>query len=804
MIVGESTPTRRAFLKTIAAASAATAASSRRVLGANDRVRVGFIGMGLIGKRHLLDFQAEPDCEIAGISEVSDERMDEGVAAAGNNPARFPDFRKMLERPDIDAVVVSTPDHWHALMTILACAAGKDVYVEKPLTHALREGEWMLDAARARKRVVQVGTQQRSGRHYQRALALLRDGHIGDVRGARIGAFRNILPGFTKPVGRPLSAAQWDLWLGPAPKVAFDPARCLYHFRWFNAYSGGQTTNLLAHEIDIVQWVTGDVPRRVAAFAQRKSLTGFGETPDVFDAIFEYPDFLASWSSREIAAGGKAGLEIYGTKGTLSINRRGFEVAPDRALTPESQIPRFTQPACRHGGADVSHRGGQRRRIRTGARSIPAARPQLSRQRQEPGAAGLGSRISASDRHRLPPRQHRRPTRPRRELGRRPKLADRRSRSQRHADKNVPCALGSRARRGGEGFTRMTTRREFLGVVMAAPLGLRGRGNRTGMCLAYTSFAVRMLQGRDILKSTAAALPAEALLDLCDRFGSGGAQVDWSQLTSTDPPTLAGLRKRVAEGGLTVELSVPSRYLESPEAYQEMAGVATALGVDRIRVALLYGRRYETFKTREDWTTWATKWRTTLVGMRKTFNAHPIRVGIENHKDWHASELAELLNLIDSPRVGACVDFGNNISLLESPLETVRTLAPFAVTTHLKDMAVKPTADGFGLSEVPLGDGFLPLAEIIGVLRAARPDVPLCLEMITRDPLPVPYKTDRYWVAIDRPAPEALARFEHDVLGKAWTRELPTITGLSPEAQIAAEDENVRRSVEYARTTLKL
>jgi sugar phosphate isomerase/epimerase len=350
----------------------------------------------------------------------------------------------------------------------------------------------------------------------------------------------------------------------------------------------------------------------------------------------------------------------------------------------------------------------------------------------------------------------------------------------------------------------MTTRRQFLGVAIAAPLGLRAMGDRTSMCLAYTSFAVRMLQGRDILKSTAAALQAEALLDLCDRFGVSGAQVDWSQLASHDPSALVALRQRVDAGRLTMELSVPSRYLETPDAYAEMAGVASALGVDRIRVALLYGRRYETFKTRDEWTAWAAKWRTTLVGMRKTFDAHPIRVGIENHKDWHASELVELLHRIDSAHVGVCVDFGNNISLLESPLETVRTLAPFAVTTHLKDMAVKPTADGFGLSEVPLGDGFLPLAEIIGVLRAKRPDIPLCLEMITRDPLPVPYKTDRYWVAIDRPAPEALARFERDVLGKAWTRELPAISGMSPEAQVAAEDENVRRCVEYARKTLKL
>jgi predicted dehydrogenase len=335
---------RRAFLKGLAGTALATAASSRRVAGANNRVRVGFIGIGLIGKRHLLDFQAQADCEIAAICEVSEERRDDGVAAAGNGPVPFDDFRRMLDRPDIDAVVVSTPDHWHALMTIMACAAGKDVYVEKPLTHALREGEWMLDAARRNGRVVQVGTQQRAGAHYLRARRLLREGHIGEIRGARVSTARNILPGFTVPVGKPLSHAQWDMWLGPAPAVPYEPTRGLYHFRWFWDYSGGQTTNLLAHEVDIVQWVTGQVPRRVAAFAQRRSLTGIGETPDVFEGIFEYPGFLLNWSSREVAAGGRGGLEMYGTKGMLTINRRGFEILPDPMLTPESQIPRFTGP----------------------------------------------------------------------------------------------------------------------------------------------------------------------------------------------------------------------------------------------------------------------------------------------------------------------------------------------------------------------------------------------------------------------------------------------------------------------------
>ena len=136
--------------------------------------------------------------------------------------------------------------------------------------------------------------------------------------------------------------------------------------------------------------------------------------------------------------------------------------------------------------------------------------------------------------------------------------------------------------------------------------------------------------------------------------------------------------------------------------------------------------------------------------------------------------------MLHSPKIGACVDFGNNLSLLEMPLDTIRTLAPFAVTTHLKDMAVRVTPEGFELSEVPLGEGLVPLAEAIQIVRTARPDVRMALEMITRDPLVVPYKTERYWIALDRPELDRLARFERDVLGRAWTGPLPHITGLTP------------------------
>jgi sugar phosphate isomerase/epimerase len=353
----------------------------------------------------------------------------------------------------------------------------------------------------------------------------------------------------------------------------------------------------------------------------------------------------------------------------------------------------------------------------------------------------------------------------------------------------------------------LMTRRDLLKSVTllaAAPLARPPADARSRMCLAYTSFAVRLLQGRDILKSTAAALPADAFLDLCVRFGAGGAQLDWSQIESRDADALARLRSRVDRDALALELSVPSSSLETPAAYAEVVRVATALGVTRVRVALLYGRRYETFKTREEWDAWHGKWQQTLKSMRDTIDAHPILVGIENHKDFHSQELATLLQTLDTPRIGACVDFGNNVALLESPLETMKALAPFAVTTHVKDMAVRRIDDGFELSEVPLGEGLLPLADMLAELRARRPDAPLCLEMITRDPLRVPYRTDGYWIAIDRPPGQALARFEQDVLGKAWTRALPHITGRAPADQVADEDDNVRRSMAYAKSTLRL
>jgi predicted dehydrogenase len=323
-----------------------TAASYRRLLGANDRVQVGFIGYGLIGSEHVHDFKNQRDVDLAAMCDVYQPRLEQGVAACGQTAKPYSDFRKLLDDKDLQAVVVSTPDHWHALMTIMACAAGKDVYVEKPLTLFVKEGRWMVEAARAHNRIVQVGTQQRSGKHYQKARELLQTGYVGKIMSVRMGSFRNVMPGFgAPPDATPPTDLEYDMWLGPAPKRPYNKQRSLYHFRWFWDYSGGQMTNLGAHEIDIVHWVMQvKGPAAVSSTGGRFALDSGGETPDTQDALFEYPGFTSLYSYREASAGrrGGAGLEFFGTKGSMTISRGGFEVFPDMKSDPVNSIPVFT------------------------------------------------------------------------------------------------------------------------------------------------------------------------------------------------------------------------------------------------------------------------------------------------------------------------------------------------------------------------------------------------------------------------------------------------------------------------------
>ena len=332
----------------------------------------------------------------------------------------------------------------------------------------------------------------------------------------------------------------------------------------------------------------------------------------------------------------------------------------------------------------------------------------------------------------------------------------------------------------------------------------RGAAAPTSMFLAFTSFAVRLARARN--GRGGPPFDSQALLDQCVRFGARGAQVALSQLPAADRQALATLRAAYEQRQVEIELSLPASSLDSEDAFAHAVAVSAQVGARRARVALLSGRRYEDFASKEEWDAFAAKWRGALLRLRRAFDRHRFPVGIENHKDFLTADLVSLLREVDSEYVGACVDFGNNLAMLDDPDETIERLAPYAVTTHVKDMAVVPTTDGFELSEVPLGQGLLPLDRYLDTIRRVRPSAPFCLEMITRDPLRVSYRTDRYWAPFEAEArsAERIRRFEQRVLSRAWSRPLPRIGALTTDARLAAEDANVRASLAYARNALAL
>ena len=349
---------RREFIKRMAQTTAvlsSSALSAQRVLGANERVGIGLIGFGLIGRIHARSFLALPDAQIVAVSDVYQPRLEAGkefVANGGTTgasaaPKLYRDFRRLLEDKNVDAVIVATPDHWHALMTMMACAAGKDVYVEKPLTLFVREGRWMNDVARRYKRIVQVGTQQRSAAHYQKARELIRGGGIGQLVSVQCNFFRNVTPGFGDPPdSNPPPELDYDMWLGPAPKRPYNPNRAIYHFRWFWDYSGGQMTNLGAHSLDIVHWcVDMKGPSAVTSVGGRFFLKDNCEVPDVQDTIIEYPGFQAVCQFRECAAGatsaGMGSLTFQGNKGSMILGRDGFEIIPDKKDKPVNIVAKI-------------------------------------------------------------------------------------------------------------------------------------------------------------------------------------------------------------------------------------------------------------------------------------------------------------------------------------------------------------------------------------------------------------------------------------------------------------------------------
>ena len=330
--------TRRAFAKK--GAAALTALGYQRVLGANDRVRLGFIGVGNRGDNLLRATQEFADQHIAAVCDIREDHLDKAVQTAGTQPARFGDYRKLLEQSDIDAVVIATPDHWHALQMIDACKAGKDVYVEKPLSRTIVEGRRMVEVAEETKRVVQVGIHRRSSPYCREAAEIVREGGIGHVTVARCGHIANEWPlGIGDPAdGDPPAGVDWDLYLGPAPARTYNPNRGRFKFRWFQDYAGGQLTDNGVHFLDYIHWGLGkDRPLSVTAIGGKYALQDNRETPDTMEVLWEYPQgTLVTFSQFDcnaapIIATERGFLaEFRGTKGTMYVYFDGYEIVPER------------------------------------------------------------------------------------------------------------------------------------------------------------------------------------------------------------------------------------------------------------------------------------------------------------------------------------------------------------------------------------------------------------------------------------------------------------------------------------------
>ncbi|HRK34457.1 MAG TPA: Gfo/Idh/MocA family oxidoreductase [Candidatus Hydrogenedentes bacterium] len=328
--------TRRSFL-TVAGGMAITALAPRMAraqVSANDKVNLAVIGCGGMGSRHIEALCDNPNCNIVAVCDVVQTRYNQQQRIVeektGKKPDVYQDFRKVLERPDIDAIFTPTPDHWHALITILACEAGKDVYVEKPVCTTIEEGRAMVNAARRYGRVVQAGTQQRSMPIFQQAIEIVHSGQLGQIisAGAWIG-----VNGFSEgetPAPVP-EGVDWDMWLGPAPWVPFSRERYFGFMGWHDYARGGQLTNWGIHLMDIVHWgIQKDRPLSLQALGGNYRGGTGGDNYEAIEVLFEYEGCNVTWEQRPSHTYGNKGygVRFQGEKGALYVDRNTFIVEP--------------------------------------------------------------------------------------------------------------------------------------------------------------------------------------------------------------------------------------------------------------------------------------------------------------------------------------------------------------------------------------------------------------------------------------------------------------------------------------------
>lgn len=307
--------------------------------GPNDKIRLGVIGCGGQGLYDFKDFLSNPEVDCAVVCDVDDKHiamaLDTLEKARGKKADSTKDFRHVLDRKDVDIVLVATPDHWHAMPTVYACQAGKDVYVEKPLAKTIDEGHAMREAARRHNRVVQMGSQWKSCRHIIEATDLIHAGKIGKVHMVRGWAYLNWIGSIGHPADcPPPPGVDYDTWLGPAPKRPFNPNRFHFNFRWFWDYAGGLMTDWGVHLINMMLMGMGpDAPLSASSTGARYRLEENSETPDAQIAVYQFPDYMLVWEHRNGLNNGLNGrpwgVEWNGDDATIILNDEGYQIIPE-------------------------------------------------------------------------------------------------------------------------------------------------------------------------------------------------------------------------------------------------------------------------------------------------------------------------------------------------------------------------------------------------------------------------------------------------------------------------------------------
>ncbi len=391
----QTTINRRGFTKQTIALSGALAAPALSAIGANETIDLGFIGLGGRGRGHVRQFVEFDDVNIVSLCDIDEGNIKQCQQRLKRPVHSSQHFEDVIANPDVDAVVISTTDHWHAIPAILAMQAGKDVYVEKPLAHTVEEQQRMIEAVNQTGRVLQVGLQQRSSKQFQQAVEWVKSGQIGKVTSAECINMWDVDAYLNKPPFQPIyqddeetpPAIDYDKFLGPAPKKPFNRSRYHNSFYYHTDYAGGMLTGWGVHLFDIVAWAMGHEMKSVTSIGGVYYYDDMRSTPDTADCLFDCPGYTFKYSMRHAngfphdpeLSGIDHGIYFYGSKGTVLVNRRHAKLYPENDRANPVVVPAQ--------GGDFEHKQNFLDCIRS--RETPVADVYVGHYANLPGLLGL-------------------------------------------------------------------------------------------------------------------------------------------------------------------------------------------------------------------------------------------------------------------------------------------------------------------------------------------------------------------------------------------------------------------------------